>query len=61
LKEQCGDKEKAKIPVVAIVKLGDVRKLVRFGRQFWVQDCRTTVQALNSAHFIAHMEMLTGV
>lgn len=61
LKEQCPDKEKAKIPVVAIVQSGDARKLVRFGRQFWVQDCRTTVQALNNARFLAHIQMLTGV
>ncbi len=61
LQEQSGDKEKAKVPVIGIVQAGNSRQLVRFGRQFWVQDSRTAVQALQSAKFFAHMQQLTGI
>ena len=61
LQEQSGDKEKAKVPVIGIVRAGDSRHLVRFGRQFWVQDSRITVQALQNARFLAHIQPLTGV
>ena len=61
LQEQSGDKEKAKVPVIGIVQDGNSRQLVRFGRQFWVQDSRTAVQALQSANFFAHMQQLTGI
>lgn len=60
LKEQSGDKEKAKVPVIAIVQAGNSRKLVRFGRQFWVQDSITAFQALNSAGFITEIKPLTN-
>ncbi|MBD2356663.1 trans-splicing intein-formed DNA polymerase III subunit alpha C-terminal partner DnaE-C [Tolypothrix sp. FACHB-123] len=60
LKEQSGDKEKAKIPVIGIVKDGNSRQLVRFGRQFWVQDSLSTVIALQNARFPAHIKPLTG-
>ena len=61
LQEQSGDKEKAKVPVIGIIRGGNSRQLVRFGRQFWVQDSRTTVQALENARFPAHVQLLTGV
>jgi DNA polymerase III subunit alpha len=61
LQEQSGDKEKAKVPVIGIVQAGNSRQLVRFGRQFWVQDSRTTVQALQNARFSAHVQSLTNV
>lgn len=60
LQEQSGDKEKAKVPVIGIVQAGNTRHLVRFGRQFWVQDSRTAVQALQNARFPAHVKPLTG-
>ncbi|MBD2387223.1 helix-hairpin-helix domain-containing protein [Cylindrospermum sp. FACHB-282] len=60
LKEHSGDKEKAKIPVIGIVQAGDDRYLVRFGRQFWVQDSSTAVQALQNARFPAHVKRLIG-
>ncbi|MBW4561210.1 MAG: trans-splicing intein-formed DNA polymerase III subunit alpha C-terminal partner DnaE-C [Mojavia pulchra JT2-VF2] len=60
LKEQSGDKEKAKIPVIGIVQAGNSRQLVRFGRQFWVQDSLTTVIALQNARFPAHIKPLTS-
>jgi len=61
LQEQSGDKEKAKVPVIGIVSAGDSRHVVRFGRQFWVQDSRIAVQALQNARFLAHIQPLTGV
>jgi DNA polymerase-3 subunit alpha len=60
LKEQSGDKEKAKIPVIGIVQAGNSRQLVRFGRQFWVHDCLSTVIALQNGKFPAHIKPLTG-
>jgi DNA polymerase-3 subunit alpha len=59
LKEQSGDKDKAKIPVIGIVQSGSCRQLVRFGKQFWVQDSFSAVQSLKSARFPAHVKQLT--
>jgi DNA polymerase-3 subunit alpha len=58
LQEQSGDKEKAKVPIIGIVQAGNSRHLVRFGRQFWVQDSRSTVLALQNARFLAHVQPL---
>ncbi len=60
LQEQSGDREKAKVPVVGIVQAGNSRHLVRFGRQFWVQDSRSAVVALQNARFPAHVQPLTS-
>ncbi|AFZ23480.1 DNA polymerase III, alpha subunit [Cylindrospermum stagnale PCC 7417] len=60
LQEQSGDKEKAKIPVIGVVQAGEDRYLVRFGRQFWVQDSSTAAQALQNARFPAHVKRLIG-
>ncbi|BAY22298.1 DNA polymerase III alpha subunit [Calothrix sp. NIES-2100] len=60
LKELSGDKEKAKIPVIGIVQAGNSRQLVRFGRQFWVQDSLSAVIALENAKFRADIKPLTG-
>jgi DNA polymerase-3 subunit alpha len=59
LKEQSGDREKAKVPVIGVVQSGNSRQLVRFGKQFWVQDSFSTVQSLKSARFPAHVKQLT--
>lgn len=61
LQEHSGDREKAKVPVIGIVQAGTSRQLVRFGRQFWVQDSRTTVQALQNARFSAYPQSLADV
>lgn len=61
LQEQSGDKEKAKVPVIGIVQAGTSRQLVRFGRKYWVQDSRITVQALQNARFSAYAQSLTNV
>lgn len=60
LQEYSGDKEKAKIPVIGVVQAGEDRFLVRFGRQFWVQDSSTSAQALKNAGFSAHVKQLMG-
>ncbi|BAY32200.1 DNA polymerase III alpha subunit [Nostoc carneum NIES-2107] len=60
LKEQAGEKEKAKIPVIGVVQSGNSRQLVRFGRQFWVQDSLSALIALQNARFPAQIKPLTG-
>lgn len=60
LQEQCGDKEKAKMPVIGIVQSPNSRRLVRLGWQFCVQDARITVQALQNASFPAQLKPLIG-
>ncbi|MEA5552114.1 OB-fold nucleic acid binding domain-containing protein [Anabaena cylindrica UHCC 0172] len=59
LKEQSGDKDKAKVPVIGIIQSGNSRQLVRFGKQFWVQDSFSTVQSLKNARFPAQVKQLT--
>jgi DNA polymerase III subunit alpha len=59
LQEQSG--EKAKIPVIGVIQAGNSRQLVRFGRQFWVQDSLTAFQALNNAGFPTQVKPLTGI
>ena len=60
LKAQAGDKDKSKIPVIGVVQAGNHREIVRFGRQFWVQDSGTAVQALQNAKFRADIKQLTS-
>lgn len=60
LKAQAGDKDKSKIPVIGVVQGGNHREIVRFGRQFWVQDSGTAVQALQNAKFRADIKQLTS-
>lgn len=59
LKEKSGEKEKGKIPVVGIIKTENSRQLVRFGRQYWVQDSRTAIMALHNGYFSARIQPLT--
>jgi DNA polymerase-3 subunit alpha len=60
LKAQSGDKDKSKVPVIGIVQAGNHREIVRFGRQFWVQDSGTALQALQNANFHADLKQLTS-
>ncbi|MBW4632351.1 MAG: trans-splicing intein-formed DNA polymerase III subunit alpha C-terminal partner DnaE-C [Iphinoe sp. HA4291-MV1] len=59
LQGQSKEREKAKVPVIGIVQAGASRQLVRFGRQYWVQDSRIAVQALQNARFSAYAQFLT--
>jgi DNA polymerase-3 subunit alpha len=58
LQERSGEKNKAKVPVVAIIGQGMQRHFVRFGQDFWVQDEKTTIEALNNAGFRASAQSL---
>jgi len=60
LQEQSGEKEKAKVPVVGIITGQHQRQMVRFGRQFWVQDYQAAVEALGNARFPARVQPLTS-
>ena len=51
LKEQSGDKSRASVPVMAIVARQNRRQAVRFGQEFWVQDCEGALARLRSAEF----------
>lgn len=58
LQKQVEEKEKARIPVFAIIQDTRNRQLVRLGRSYWVQDSRTAVEALRTANFPAHVQPL---
>ena len=60
LQEQSGDKDKANTPVLAIVTAINNRQLVRFGRQYWVQNCNAAVQSLTTANFMAYAQPLAN-
>jgi DNA polymerase III subunit alpha len=55
-----GEREKAKVPVIGVVQAGGYRQLVRFGRQFWVQDSMNAISALQNAHFNARIQPLAN-
>jgi DNA polymerase-3 subunit alpha len=61
LLENQGEKDKAKVPVLAIVSAQDKRHFVRFGPQFRVQDYQVAVTALIRAGFQARATPLTSV
>lgn len=54
-----GSVSSSKVPVIGVIRAGNHRQIVRFGKQFWVQDWRTTVQALQNARFSAYVKNLT--
>lgn len=58
LQERSGEKNKAKVPVVAIIGQGMQRHFVRFGRDFWVEDEQTTIEALDRAGFRVRAQSL---
>jgi DNA polymerase-3 subunit alpha len=55
-----GEDDRAKIPVVAIVKNQEKRHFVRFGSQFRVQNYQATVNALTKAGFQARASSLVN-
>jgi DNA polymerase III subunit alpha len=57
---QRGEEEKSKILVIAVIKGGDRRELVRLGAQFRVQDHRAAVTALVRAGFQASATSLVN-
>jgi DNA polymerase-3 subunit alpha len=58
--QQHGDRDKAKIPVVAIVSTNARSQIVRFGSQFRVKDDQATVSALEKAGFKARVSSLVN-
>ena len=60
LQEQSGQKNKAKVPVLAKVVASHQCQFVRFGSKYWVQNCTAAVIALNNAGFPARSSSLTG-
>jgi DNA polymerase-3 subunit alpha len=61
LQENSGDRNKAKIPIIAIIGQGRERQCVRLGQNYWVQDEGAAVQSLKNAGFRASDEpLVTG-
>jgi DNA polymerase-3 subunit alpha len=58
LQEQSGDKNKAKIPIIAVVNGATERIFVRFADNYWVQSADNTVEALKIAGFHAYVQSL---
>jgi len=60
LKNQSGEKNLLKIPVLATVPASSQRQFVRFDSKYWVQDCTAAVNALKAAGFSARPSSLAG-
>ncbi|MGL5033140.1 MAG: OB-fold nucleic acid binding domain-containing protein, partial [Microcystaceae cyanobacterium] len=58
LQEHSGDKNRAIVPVVAIVGQGQKRQFIRLGNNYWVQDDEAAVSYLHQAGFAARSESL---
>ena len=58
LKEQAGEKNQRKIPVVVIVSNGHQRRFIRLGQEYWVQNETIAVNTLERSGFTARTEPL---
>ncbi len=58
LKQYSRDKDRAKIPVVAVIEQGKKRYFVCFGPDFWVSDHERTIQSFQNAGFEADSRLL---
>lgn len=58
LQERSGEKNKSKVPVIAILGEGEQRQMIRLGQRYWVQDDSATIEALKSAGFSAYAQPL---
>ena len=61
LQEHSGEKNQAKVPVLATVAAPLQHQFVRFDSKYWIQDCRATVADLQSKGFQAHTSLLAGI
>ena len=61
LKEQGGEKNQRKIPVVAIINQGQKRQFVRLGQEYWVRDETTAINCLTRSGFNVRTEPLIPV
>ena len=59
LQDHSGNKNQAKIPVLATVAASNQHKFFRFDSKYWVQDCTAAVNALTAAGFRARPSSLT--
>ncbi|MGY6530024.1 MAG: helix-hairpin-helix domain-containing protein [Cyanobacterium sp.] len=59
LQEQSGEKNKAKIPVFALIHDLQERIFIRLGHNYWVQNAENTVNALKNAGFDASTQSLS--
>ncbi|AFZ16968.1 helix-hairpin-helix domain-containing protein [Allocoleopsis franciscana] len=60
LQAHSGQKNQAKVPVLATVAVPNYQQFVRFNAKYWVHDCTTAVAALNRAGFSARTSALVG-
>ncbi|AVQ71553.1 MULTISPECIES: helix-hairpin-helix domain-containing protein [Microcystis] len=51
---QSGDKQKAKVPVIASIGAGTQRQFVRLGQNYWVEDDNSVLESLKVAGFLAN-------
>ncbi|HBL11167.1 MAG TPA: trans-splicing intein-formed DNA polymerase III subunit alpha C-terminal partner DnaE-C [Cyanobacteria bacterium UBA11162] len=58
LKERSGDKNYAKVPVLATISTPYQNQFVRFNSKYWVQDATATVSALKAAGFSARAKAI---
>ncbi|WP_267383150.1 OB-fold nucleic acid binding domain-containing protein [Cyanobacterium sp. uoEpiScrs1] len=61
LQENHKDTLKAKIPVIAIIGIGNQQKFVRFGRNYWVQNECKVISSLEDAELIVYTTPLISV
>ncbi|NEP13987.1 MAG: trans-splicing intein-formed DNA polymerase III subunit alpha C-terminal partner DnaE-C [Symploca sp. SIO2C1] len=61
LQEHSGEKNQAKVPVLATVAAPFQHHFVRFDSKYWIQDCRATVADLNAKGFSAHTSLVSGI
>lgn len=59
LQEQSGEPRQPKVPVIGIIAGQSSRYIIRFGHEFWVQDCETTVNRLSSSSFSVSLQPLS--
>lgn len=57
---QSGDRQKARVPVIATIGSGTGRQIVRLGQNYWVQDGESTKEILQDAGFEATTQSLVG-
>ena len=60
LQEQSGQKNQAKVPVLATLSVPNQQQFVRFNSKYWVQDCNAAITALKNAGFSARPASILG-
>ena len=58
LQKQSGERNQAKVPILATIGRGKFRQFVRLGTNFWVQDYVSAVTALQNAGFNVEIQSL---